>query len=180
MNDMTKDRREKTVTVLLSMILELVLKKRNCSRSLRHQGFPCGSAGKESACNVGDLGLIPGLGKSPGEGKCYPFQYSGLENSMDCIVRGVAKSRTQLSDFHFHITLNKRQTKKNLWKFILCMSSAFMFFLVADIAASVAKETLKYRNSFSVGIKFLNVFIWFTTSSSFYVFSPGHTWSSDV
>ena len=57
-------------------------------------GFPGGSAGKESACNAGDLGLIPGLGKSPGEGKGYPFQYCGLENSMDCIVHGVAKSPT--------------------------------------------------------------------------------------
>ena len=46
-------------------------------------GFPCGSAGKESACNVGDLGSIPGLGRSPGEGKGFPLQYSGLENSMD-------------------------------------------------------------------------------------------------
>ena len=55
-------------------------------------GFPCGSAGKESACNVEDLGLIPGLGRSPGEGKSYPLQYSGLENSMDCIVNGVTKS----------------------------------------------------------------------------------------
>ena len=44
-------------------------------------GFPCGSAGKESACNVGDLDSIPGLGRSPGEGKGYPLQYSGLENS---------------------------------------------------------------------------------------------------
>ena len=44
-------------------------------------GFPCGSAGKESACNAGDLGSIPGLGRSPGEGKGYPLQYSGLENS---------------------------------------------------------------------------------------------------
>ena len=49
-------------------------------------GFPCG---KESTCNVGDLGSIPGLGRFPGEGKGYPFQYSGLENSMDCIVHGV-------------------------------------------------------------------------------------------
>ena len=64
--------------------------------------FPCGSAGKESACSVGDLGSIPGLGRSPGEGKAYPLQYSGLENSMDCIDHGVAKSRTQLSNFHFH------------------------------------------------------------------------------
>ena len=45
--------------------------------------FPCGSAGKESTCNAGDLGLIPGLGRSPGEGKGYTLQYSGLENSMD-------------------------------------------------------------------------------------------------
>ena len=57
-------------------------------------GFPCGSAGKESTCNAGDLGSIPGLGRSPGEGKGYPLQYSGLEKSMDCIVHGVAKSRT--------------------------------------------------------------------------------------
>ena len=54
--------------------------------------FPGGSAGKESACNAGDLGSIPSLGRSPGEGKGYPLQYSGLENSMDCIVHGVAKS----------------------------------------------------------------------------------------
>ena len=65
-------------------------------------GFPCGLAGKESTCNVGDLGSIPGLGRSPGEGKCYPLQYSGLENSMDCIVHGVAMSWARLSDFHFH------------------------------------------------------------------------------
>ena len=57
-------------------------------------GFPCGLAGKESACNAGDLGSIPGLGRSSGEGKGYPLQYSGLENSMDCIVHGVAKSQT--------------------------------------------------------------------------------------
>ena len=56
-------------------------------------GLPCGSAGKESACNAGDLGLIPRLGRSPGEGNGYPLQYSGLENSMDCTVHGVAKSR---------------------------------------------------------------------------------------
>ena len=65
-----------------------------------HWGLPCGSAGKESAHNAGDLGSIPGLGRSPGERKDYPLQYSGLENSMDGIVHGVTKSRTQLSDFH--------------------------------------------------------------------------------
>ena len=56
---------------------------------------------KESPCNVGDLGLIPGLGRSPGEGKGYPLQYSGLENSMDSVVHGVTKSQTRLIDFHF-------------------------------------------------------------------------------
>ena len=55
-------------------------------------GFLGSSAGKESACNTEDLGLIPGLGRSPGEGKGYPLQYSGLENSMDHIVYGVTKS----------------------------------------------------------------------------------------
>ena len=62
----------------------------------RCMGFLCGSAGKESACNVGDLDLIPGWRRSPGEGKVYPRQYSGLENSMDCIFHGVAQSRTRL------------------------------------------------------------------------------------
>ena len=58
------------------------------------------SVGKESTCNAGDLGSIPGLGRSPGEGKGYPLQYSGLENSMDCIVHGAGNSWRRLSDFH--------------------------------------------------------------------------------
>ena len=70
--------------------------------ALAHKSFPCGSSGKESACNAGDLGSTPGLGRSPGEGKGYPLQYSGLENPMDCIGQGIAKSQTWLSDFHFH------------------------------------------------------------------------------
>ena len=69
-------------------------------------GFPGGSAGKESTCNVGDLGSIPGLGRSPGEGKGYPLQYSGLKNSMDCTVHGVAKSRTPLTFIFTHRTGN--------------------------------------------------------------------------
>ena len=60
-------------------------------------GFPGGSAGKASARNAGDLGPIPGLGRSPGEENSYPLQYSGLENSMD----GVSKSWTGLSNVHF-------------------------------------------------------------------------------
>ena len=57
-----------------------------------YQGFPDSSVGKESTCNAGDLGSIPRLGRSPGEGKRYPIQYSGLENSMDCIVSGILQS----------------------------------------------------------------------------------------
>ena len=64
-----------------------------------HKDFPYGSAGKKSTCSVEDLGSIPGLGRSPGEEKHYPLQYSGLENFMDCIDHGIAESRTQLSDF---------------------------------------------------------------------------------
>ena len=64
------------------------------------KGFPGGSAGQESACNAGDLGSISRLGKSPREGKGYPLQYSGLENSIDCIVHGVTKSQTCLSGVH--------------------------------------------------------------------------------
>ena len=62
----------------------------------KSRGFPGGSAGKESASSMGDLGSIPGLGRSPGEGNSYPLQYSGLENSMDYIVARV--------DFHFSFT----------------------------------------------------------------------------
>ena len=65
--------------------------------------YPGSSAGKESAHNAGDLGSILGLGRSPGEGKGYPLQYSDLENSMDRIVHRVAKSWTRLSNFHFPI-----------------------------------------------------------------------------
>ena len=57
-------------------------------------GFPCGSAGQESACNAGDLGLIPEMGRSPGKGKGYTLQCPGLENSMECIVHGVAELDT--------------------------------------------------------------------------------------
>ena len=81
-----------------------------------------GSAGKESASNVGDLGLIPGLGRSPGEGKGYLLQYSGLENSMDCIAHEVTKSRTQLSDFQL---LTHSCTNKCKQHIKLCSKSSF-------------------------------------------------------
>ena len=67
-----------------------------------NNSIPSGSDGKESTCNAGDLGLIPGLGRPIGEGIAYPLQDSGLENSMDYIIHGDTKSQTRLSDFHAH------------------------------------------------------------------------------
>ena len=63
-------------------------------------GLPWWLSSKIYTCSVGNLGSIPGLRRSPGEGNSYPLQYSGVENSMDCIVHGVTKSHTWLSDFH--------------------------------------------------------------------------------
>ena len=74
--------------------------------------FPGSSAGKESTSNSEDLGSIPGLGRSSGEGKGYALQHSSLENSLDCIVHGAAKSWTQLSDFHFHFQLHDLVAQK--------------------------------------------------------------------
>ena len=68
---------------------------------LKTMDLPSGSVVKNLPANTADTGMIPGLGRSPGEGKGYPLQYSGLENSMDCKVHGVAKSRTRLSYLHF-------------------------------------------------------------------------------
>ena len=66
-------------------------------------GFPDSSVDRESICNIGDLSLIPGSGRSTGEGIGYPLWYSGLENSMDYIVHGVIKSQTRLNDFTFNV-----------------------------------------------------------------------------
>ena len=74
-----------------------------------HSSVLGGSAHKESACHAGDLGSIPGLGRSPGEEKGYPLQYSGLENSMGYIDHGITKSQTQLSDFHLLTYLDSMQ-----------------------------------------------------------------------
>ena len=100
---------------------------------------------KESTCNVGDRGPIPGLGRSPGEGKGYPLQYSGLENSMDCIVHGVAKSQTQLSNFHF--TLTRRRESPLSWIFFFpyrvlscsVMSNSFMTLWTVACHAPLSK-----------------------------------------
>jgi len=86
-------------------------------------GFPCGSAGKESTCNAGDLGSVSGLGRSPGEGKGYPLQYSGLENSTDCVVQGVVKSRSDTTEWlslyslsiNFRISLSPWKIMMGFW-----------------------------------------------------------------
>ena len=99
-------------------------------------GFPCGSAGKESGCNAEDMGSIPGLRISLGEGKGYPLQYSGLENSMDCIVHGVSKSQTRLSDLHFSHSVQKQDQSlciKFLMMELLLYTAAGILYLTISI-----------------------------------------------
>ena len=90
-------------------------------------GFPCGSAGKESTRNAGYLGLIPGLGRSPGEGNSCPLQYPSLETSTDCTVHGVTKSQTRLrlslSLFHFPTARD--------WTFVF--GSSWIWFMMPHI-----------------------------------------------
>ena len=81
-------------------------------------GLPCGSAGKESACNLENLSSVPWLRRSPREEKGYPLQYFGLENSMDFIVHGVAKSQTRLSDFNF---ISLHMSLKRMYVLIMCV-----------------------------------------------------------
>ena len=89
--------------------------------------FPCGLAVKTSACNAGELGSIPGLGRSPGEGKGNLLQYSGLENYMHWIVHGVTKSQTQLSDFHFHKSMISKKVEYSKKRKVSCMH--FLYFI---------------------------------------------------
>ena len=97
-------------------------------------GFPGGSAGKESACNVVDLGSIPGSGRHPGEGKGHALQYSGLENCMDCEVHGVSKCRTRLSKFHFHVFLGPKCLVSSSAHFFpqSLFFKHFLFYLLSD------------------------------------------------
>ena len=74
-----------------------------CVKYVKYDGFPGGSDGKESACSAGEPGMIPGSGRSPGEGNGYPLQYYCLEGSVDrkalwAAIHGVRKRQTQLSD----------------------------------------------------------------------------------
>ena len=92
-------------------------------------GFPCGSVGKESACNAGGLGLIPGLGSTPGAGKGYPLQYSGLENSIDCIVDGVTKSGQDWVTFTFTFCKKYYLGITNFLEEISSLSHSIVFLL---------------------------------------------------
>ena len=97
------------VSILVSPFLSPTVSTRLFSLSVSPLGFPCGSAGKESTCNAGDLGSIPGLGRFPREGKGYPLQYSGPENSIDSIVSPLLPWRWfhqyHLSRFHICVLI---------------------------------------------------------------------------
>ena len=101
-------------------------------------GFPGSSAGKESTCNVGDLGSIPGLQRSPGEGKGYPLQYSGLENSMDCIIHGVTKELDTTERLPLHFTCSHKfwtWEKQNCW--VLEYLHLGLFIILKDTAKDI-------------------------------------------
>ena len=120
-------------------------------------GFLCGSAGREAAWNVGDLGSIPELGRSPGEGKGYPLQYSGLDNSIDCIVHVVAKSRTWLSDFYSLSIKSNRQWPEKEERFgsvIYLLSICISWTLSFKICYSKRKGNHWYLAS-SLAVPFL-------------------------
>ena len=104
-------------------------------------GFPCGSAGKKYTCNMGDLGLIPGLRRFLGEGKGYPLQYSGLENSMDCVVHGDAMSQTWLSNFTFTfimkiswkaINIKIHKLSEQIWSLKLKKNKTLIFYVFCN------------------------------------------------
>ena len=117
-------------------------------------GLPCGSAGKESACNEGDLGSIPGLGRGPGEGQGYPLQYSGLENSTDCTVHGVTKSRTQLNNFHFTSCI-KQITNKDLVYSIGNYTQYFVIIHKGKYSVCVCVYIYIKPNHFAIHLKLL-------------------------
>ena len=96
--------------IYLAPNLTRAVVEKHCSK------FSHSSVDKESACNAGDPDSIPGLGRSPGERNSYPLQYSGLENSMVCVVRGVAKSRTRLSNFHFTLVAQLVKNLPAMWE----------------------------------------------------------------
>ena len=140
------------------------------------EGFPCSSVGKESSCNAGDPSLIPGLGRSSEEGKGYPLQCSGLENFMDCIVHGVAKSRTGLSNFHFSPILEGTRVNMKIREWGPMRNSIFSVSLwVVLFCGNHAQEILwedVYFESISRVTGNLHFFSHFKTKST-YLFCGG-------
>ena len=104
---------DSTLAMQVAWVQSLVRELRSymlCNAAKRFffkKDFPCGSAGRESTSNVGDLGSTPGLWRYPGEEKGYTLQYSGLKNFMDCTDHGVAKSGTELSNFNTPLDVPK-------------------------------------------------------------------------
>ena len=140
-------------------------------------GFLGSSAVKESICNVRDLGLIPGLGRSPGEGNSYPLQYSGLENSMDCVVHGVTKSQTQPGDFHFHFTfyhsISSQQSASTGSSSQGCVSNKGQM-TFAHVSLEGKLEFREHRFFFYTG---QNVFLLFQTELLFLYFRRQYTYT---
>ena len=102
-------------------------------------GFSGGSAGEESACNAGHLGLIPGLGRSPGGGKGYPLQYSGLENSMDYLVHGVAKVGHDLATFTFTLYILDIDPLLDILFTSICSHFIGCLFVMLTVSSTVQK-----------------------------------------
>ena len=111
-------------------------------------GFPCDSAGKESACNAGDLGSISGLGRTTWEGEGYPVQYSGLENFMDYIVYGVAKSWTPLNNSHFH------------FHFLMKFHSFLPFYLPKDLFMTIWSMQHYYLQNWNYALSSYEIIRW--------------------
>ena len=129
-------------------------------RKRLHCSFPGGSSGKESSCNTGDLGSVPGFGRSPGEGNGYPLHYSGLENSMDCIVHGITKNQTCLSNFHFSIYVKIENRQNSLW---LCMCVLSHF---SHVWLFVIPRTIACQAPLSIGILQARILKWVSMPSS--------------
>ena len=133
------------------------------------KGFPCGSAGEESTCNVGNLGSIPGLGRSPGEGNGYPLQYSGLKNSINCIVHGWQRVGHNWVTFTF---TSFKSTRLLIWVFPVNFINdqwpypkfkAFKFLPVQN------PEAVNFSDlNFYISI---NVYFYFQTSQFLYTFT---------
>ena len=142
---------------------------------LKNYGFPGSSASKDPTCNVGDLDLIPGLGRSPWEGKGYPLQYSGLENTMDCIVHGVAKRHNWETFTSPHVSLRIiAYSPLNKWQ----ESGHYSFhgWGWSIISISSLKRYLKYfKEVFSGASQFYEGIFWLIFFSTDYaVFSTDY------